>query len=640
MKNRLLLLVLLLSLALSGSAFAGANIVIVNVNAPGVGFNDPTPAAPVGGNTGTTIGQQRLIAFQYAANIWGSTLDSGVTIYIQAQFTPLSCTATAATLGSAGTIIIVRDFTNAEYPATWYHQALANKRAGFDVSPGPNGTNADDLRANFNSNLGNPGCLTGTFWYYGLDGNHGTNIDLVAVLLHEFAHGLGFSQFASVTSGAQTQSLPDVYNRRLFDMTQNRFWPEMTNAQRVASAINTNRVVWTGPEVTAALPGVLNLGTPLLTVHTPAGIAGNYLIGAAAFGPSLVSPGVSGSVVAALDDANVDGPSNLDGCTAITNASEVAGKIAIINRGTCGFVVKVKNAQNAGAIAVIIHDNAAGSPPAGLGGADPTIVIPSARVTLADGNTIRAQLGAGVTVTLGVNPAVYAGADALGRGLLYTPNPVQSGSSISHWDTSAFPNQLMEPAINADLTHNVRPPFDLTLPLLRDIGWYADADLDLVPDGNDNCPFVSNPDQADVDGDGIGDVCDPDNDNDGVPNASDNCPLTPNPDQADFDQDGIGDACDADKDNDGVANDVDACPYSDTRATIKVGACDSGVGNTLFANGCSVSDLIGNIAAGSENHGNFVSGVSSLTNQLVADGIISAKMKGAVQACSAKAQLP
>jgi hypothetical protein len=54
---------------------------------------------------------------------------------------------------------------------------------------------------------------------------------------------------------------------------------------------------------------------------------------------------------------------------------------------------------------------------------------------------------------------------------MYAPDPYQPGSSVSHWDTSLFPNQLMEPAINADLTHEVTPPQDLTFPLLLDIGW-------------------------------------------------------------------------------------------------------------------------------------------------------------------------
>ncbi|HSB06296.1 MAG TPA: peptidase, partial [Thermodesulfobacteriota bacterium] len=51
------------------------------------------------------------------------------------------------------------------------------------------------------------------------------------------------------------------------------------------------------------------------------------------------------------------------------------------------------------------------------------------------------------------------------------PNPYEGGSSVSHWDTIAFPNQLMEPNINADLSHFVTLPSDLTLPLLIDLGW-------------------------------------------------------------------------------------------------------------------------------------------------------------------------
>jgi len=588
--HKFFVLAALAALFLAGQTAQAATITIVNANAAGVGFNDPAPVAPVGGNPGLTLGQQRLNAFQFAADLWGATLDSNVNIQIVASFESQTCTATSAVLGSAGSRFIFADFGAApnypgpEFPATWYGQALANKRAGAQLNTGlaclsngsPCTTAADcpavaapltavctngDIRARFNSNLnGNPGCLGGTGWYYGLDSNHGANIDLVAVLLHEFAHGLGFQQFASVTTGAQINGLTDVYGRKLLDTTTGKHWNEMTNAERVASAINPRKVVWDGANVTAEVPGVLAPGTPNLRVNSPAVIAANYAVGTASFGPLLTAGGITGNVVQALDPADAAGPTTFDACSAITNAGAVSGNIALVDRGTCGFVVKVKNAQNAGAIAVLVADNAAGGPPAGLGGADPTITIPSVRITLADGNTIKAQLGGGVNASLLLDLSLRAGADASGQALLYTPNPVQSGSTISHWDTIAFPNQLMEPAINADLTHSVEPPQDLTLPLMRDIGWFPDEDVDGVPDGTDNCPTVVNPDQADNDHDGLGDLCDPDDDNDTVLDGADNCPFIANTSQADNDHDGIGDACDPDDDNDGVLDGADNCP--------------------------------------------------------------------------------
>jgi hypothetical protein len=193
--------------------------------------------------------------------------------------------------------------------------------------------------------------------------------------------------------------------------------------------------------------------------------------------------------VFALDAADAAGSSTNDACSAITNPADVAGKIALVTRGTCGFVVKVKNAQNAGAIAVVVADNAAGAPPAGLGGADPTITIPAVRITITDAAAIKAQLtgGATVNVSLGLDLTRTAGADANDHALLYTPNPVAPGSTISHYDDSAFPNQLMEFAINVDLTHEVKPPKDLTLPLLHDVGWFPDADNDGVADASDQC---------------------------------------------------------------------------------------------------------------------------------------------------------
>lgn len=472
------------ALLISGSAFAAAPIVIINNNVPGVGFNDPTPAAPIGGNPGTTVGEQRLNAFRHAAGIWGAKLDSRVEIRILAQFVNQTCTPTSATLGSAGAAYIIRDFPGAA-PATWYSPALANKLAGIDLVP-----TVHDINANFNALLnGSPTCLGGRGWYYGYDANEGTNIDFVAVLLHEMGHGLGFQTFTSLSTGAFPSSagvaFPDTYAIRLMNAATSKTYPQMTPLERVAASVNSRNLVWIGGRVTAGVPSVLAFGVPLLTVNSPASVAGKYSVGVAQFGAPLTSSGVTGSVVLGLDAANAAGPLTTDGCSPLTN--DVSGKIALMDRGACLFVVKVKNAQNAGAIGVIIADIVAGSPPPDLGGADPTITISAVRITLADGNKLKPALP--LSATIGRDMSARAGAHPLLQmAQMFAPNPAQPGSSVSHYDTIAFPNQLMEPSINSNLTHNVEPPFDLTLPLFRDIGWYLDRDLDLTDDeGADQC---------------------------------------------------------------------------------------------------------------------------------------------------------
>jgi Zn-dependent metalloprotease len=136
---------------------------------------------------------------------------------------------------------------------------------------------------------------------------------------------------------------------------------------------------------------------PQLIVNSPANIADTYAAAGAAFGPGLDTTGVTGNVV--LGDDGTDSTS--DACTALVNAGDINGNIALVDRGTCAFTVKVKNAQNAGAIAVIVANNAVG-PPAPMGGADPTITIPSIMVALSTGNTIKSELTTGVNVTMRV----------------------------------------------------------------------------------------------------------------------------------------------------------------------------------------------------------------------------------------------
>lgn len=458
MSRRIAALLLLVS-SLAALPCAGATIVINVLDSPGQGFNDTTPAAPVGGNQGTTVGQQRMIVFQEVARIWGSLIPSPVTIRVDSTFQPLTCSTTSAVLGATGPTSSVRDFPNAPQAATWYVRAEADKLAGSALDPA---TGA--MVATFNSNLGKAGCLDGTSFYLGLDNNAGTDVNLQTVVLHEFAHGLGFYSKVS-SSGTFSQNVPGAFDRLVLDTTLGKSWDQITDTQRLSSITNNGNVVWSGQNATNFALSYLNRGRVGLTVSAPAGAAGAYAYGTADFGPPVSGVSVNGQIVAATDPADATGPSSTDACSAITNATAVAGKIALVDRGICPFVTKVKNAQNAGATAVIVADIVSESL-IGMSGTDATITIPAVFVSLSDGAKLRANLPA--TAFLGPDTTQYAGADTSGRIVMYTPNPWSSGSSASHWDQSAIPSLLMEPYISPDLGLTT----DATLPALRDLGWF------------------------------------------------------------------------------------------------------------------------------------------------------------------------
>lgn len=130
-----------------------------------------------------------------------------------------------------------------------------------------------------------------------------------------------------------------------------------------------------------------------LTVNSPLNISGEYVVTTANFGPDLTS--ISGNLILATNNSTEP----TEACGEITNGSAISGNIAVIERGNCTFVEKVTNAQNNGAIAVLIVNNVVGTPII-LGGDDASITIPSVMISKEEGTTIMNELNNGVNVTL------------------------------------------------------------------------------------------------------------------------------------------------------------------------------------------------------------------------------------------------
>lgn len=454
---RVALCLCLVLLIVPAAQVSAADIFLVNFDPPGAGLNDPTPATPVGGNPGTTIGDQRINVYLFAAQLWGGTIESTVPVFVGATFQPLFCSPNGAVLGAAGATWIFANFPGAVAPNTWYHSALADALSGAQL------INDIDIISFFNSDIDDdPTCLGGGGWYYGLDNNQGPGqVDFLTVVMHEIAHGLGFSNFTNETTGTLFAGLPDVYTLFTQDVSTGLTWDVMTDAERQASAVNGPNVVWNGPSVTGMAPMVLG-PRPSVEVLRPKSLKGSFEAQPASFGPPLTGGGgTTGQVVLANDGVGVGS----DACEPILN--NLDGKIALVDRGACAFTTKVGNAQAAGAKGVMVANNQP-SGPAPMGGTDPSITIPSVGITKDQGGAIKAELRPGVNVKLILDDDFSAGTTD-GYVRLYAPNPVQSGSSISHWDTSTAPNLLMEPFINSDLA----PSFDLDLTpyLFEDIGW-------------------------------------------------------------------------------------------------------------------------------------------------------------------------
>jgi Zn-dependent metalloprotease len=210
------------------------------------------------------------------------------------------------------------------------------------------------------------------------------------VVAHEWGHA-----YTEYTSNLIYQWQPGALNESYSDI-----WGEtvdLINARQDEDEgdITAKRVDGQCASLTPALP--------VVEINSPANIAMFCPAGGAEFGPPVSVSPTTGDVVLARDPANAAGPLTTDACSPINNGAAVSGNVALVDRGTCDFVVKAKNAQEAGATAVVVGNN---NPdyPFTMTGDDPTITIPAVMITRAHRDIIVDELAtATVNVTIKVD---------------------------------------------------------------------------------------------------------------------------------------------------------------------------------------------------------------------------------------------
>ncbi|HVS66815.1 MAG TPA: hypothetical protein VMT85_25290 [Thermoanaerobaculia bacterium] len=238
----------MLGLLVAAGSLPAIDFQITVQDPAGFGFNDTTPVSPVPGNSGTTLGAQRLIALQAAADSIGDVVQGG-TVRVRAFFdATLPCTQNTGLLGRGGAEASFRNFTNAPLRNTWYSSATADALSGSDQDPGE-----FDIVIFFNPRVdSDAGCLGGDGFSYRTTGlAPAGQTRFYDVGRHELSHGLGFTSLVDRATGRRSQGRNDVFMVRLEDHSLGRTWPQLTDAERAASAIDDGDLHWFGPAVTA-----------------------------------------------------------------------------------------------------------------------------------------------------------------------------------------------------------------------------------------------------------------------------------------------------------------------------------------------------------------------------------------------------
>ncbi len=214
-----------------------------------------------------------------------------------------------------------------------------------------------------------------------------TQLFYVTNFLHDWYYDLGFNEVAG-NAQASNYGRGGVEGDALRAEAQDFSGTDNANMSTPADGgqPRMQMYVWTG-----------NFHFGLAVTAPPAAIR-NLNVGLAGFGPAAFS--VSAPIVLSVDSAIPTG----DACEPLTNGSALSGKIALVDRGTCAFVIKVAYAQAAGAIGVVVVNNQGDDllTMADTPGATPfPYTIPAVFLGQTDGQALKAFLGQGLAVTIG-----------------------------------------------------------------------------------------------------------------------------------------------------------------------------------------------------------------------------------------------